>query len=116
MPETKGIPVIDPNVRHVGVSKLRQLSADRLRSLDKTLVIQDDDTPLAVVLSYEQFMEMQQEREQILATLETIFEKEESDNLMTALQQTKDGNTKPFSSIRKPLRERSQKRVPPDKR
>jgi hypothetical protein len=114
MPETKGIPVIDPNVKHVGVSKLRTLSASRLRSLDKTLVIQDDDTPLAVVLSYEQFMEMQQEREQILATLETVFEKEESSNLLTALQQTKEGNTKPFSSIRKTLREKNPKREIPD--
>jgi hypothetical protein len=61
-------------------------------------------------------MEMQQEREQILATLETIVEKEESGNLLTALQQTKEGNTKPFSSIRKTLREKSQKREHPDER
>lgn len=114
MPEPKGIPVIDPNVQHVGVSKLRTLNATRLRSLDKTLVIQDDDKPLAVVLSYEQFMEMQQEREQILATLETVFEKEESANLSTALKQTREGNTKPFSSVRKTLREKSPKRDLPD--
>ena len=114
MPETKGIPVIDPNVQHVGVSKLRLLNASKLRTLDKTLVIQDDDKPLAVVLSYEQFMEMQQEREKILATLQTVFEEQESGKLLTALQQAKEGNTKPFSSVRKPLRKESPKR--PDER
>jgi len=110
MPETKGIPVIDPNVQYVGVSKLRTLNATKLRSLDNTLVIQDpDDKPLAVVLSYEQFLEMQQEREKILATLETLFEKGEQDNLTDALQQTKNGNTKPFSLVRKTLKKRDDK-------
>jgi hypothetical protein len=109
MPETKGIPVIDPNVQYVGVSKLRTLNATKLRSLDNTLVIQDDDKPLAVVLSYEQFLEMQQERERILATLETLFEKGERGDLIEALQQTKNGNTKPFSLVRKTLRKGNKK-------
>ena len=104
MAETKGIPVIDPNVQYVGVSKLRKLNATKLRSLDSTLVIQEDDKPLAVVLSYEQFMEMQQEREKIIATLETLFDKTEQADLLKALQQTQDGKTKPFSLVRKTLK------------
>jgi hypothetical protein len=72
----RSFPVIDPNVKHVGVSKLRELNATKLRDLDKTLVIQDDDTPLAVVLSYEQYLDMQEERENIIATLEALFEKD----------------------------------------
>ncbi len=104
MAETKGIPTIDPNVQYVGVSKLRTLNATKLRSLDNTLVIQDpDDKPLAVVLSYEQFMEMQQERERIIATLETLFDKTEQADLLKALQQTQNGKTKPFSVVRKTL-------------
>jgi hypothetical protein len=107
MAETKGIPVIDPNVQYVGVSKLRTLNATKLRSLDSTLVIQDDDKPLAVVLSYEQFMEMQQEREKIIATLETLFDKTEQADLLKALQQTQNGKTKSFSLVRKTLKKGS---------
>ncbi len=33
---------INPNVRTVGVSKLRSLSASKLRGIDKTLVIQEN--------------------------------------------------------------------------
>lgn len=98
--ETKGIPVIDPNVQYVGVSKLRTLNADKLGSLDKTLVIQDDDKPLAVVLSYDQFLNMQKERGRILATLETIFTDEDRTSLVTALLAARKGNTKPDSEVR----------------
>ncbi|MEO7505990.1 MAG: hypothetical protein ABIZ95_02040 [Pyrinomonadaceae bacterium] len=95
-----GIPQIDPNVRYVGVSKLRELKAEKLRSLDQTLVIQDDEKPLAVVLSYDQFMRMQTERNRILTTLESIFTSEDRSSLMEALTAAKDGNTKPDSEIR----------------
>ena len=107
MQDTKGIPVIDPNVRYVGVSKLRELNATKLSSLAQTLVIQDDDKPLAVVLSFEQFMEMQNERERIIATLEKLFDKGEQADLLTALQQTAAGKTKPFSLVRKTLKKGS---------
>lgn len=105
MIETKGVPVIDPAVRYVGVSKLRELKADKLRSLDQTLVIQDNEQPLAVVLSYDQFMEMQNERDQILNTLESLLRKEGTD-LLTAVHEANSGKTKPLSAIRKSLQER----------
>jgi len=54
------IPYLDPSVQHVGVSKLRALNIEQLRDLDKTLVIQDNDKPLAVLVRYEQFMVMQE--------------------------------------------------------
>lgn len=98
--DTMGIPVIDPNVQYVGVSKLRTLNADKLGSLDKTLVIQDDDKPLAVVLSYRQFLAMQKERGRILATLETIFTDEDRTSLVTALLAARKGNTKSDSEVR----------------
>ena len=53
------IPYLDPSVQHVGVTKLRALNVAQLRELDKTLVIQDNDKPLAVLLRYEHFMAMQ---------------------------------------------------------
>jgi len=54
------IPYLDPSVLHVGVTKLRAMNIEQLRDLDKTLVIQDNDKPLAVLLRYEQFMAMQE--------------------------------------------------------
>jgi hypothetical protein len=47
-------------VQHVGISKLRALNVAQLRALDKTLVIQDNDKPLAVLLKYEDFLAMQE--------------------------------------------------------
>lgn len=55
------IPYLDPSVQHVGVTKLRSMNIEQLRDLDKTLVIQDNDKPLAVLLRYEQFMAMQEQ-------------------------------------------------------
>jgi hypothetical protein len=55
------LPYVDPSVQHVGVSKLRALNIEQLRDLDKTLVIQDNDKPLAVLLRYEHFMAMQEQ-------------------------------------------------------
>ena len=55
------IPLVDSRVRHVGVSKLRELSVSELKSQserDEMLVIQEKDTPLAVVLSYDKYVIM----------------------------------------------------------
>ncbi len=54
------IPYLDPSVLHVGISRLRALNVTQLRDLDKTLVIQDNDEPLAVLLKYEHFLAMQE--------------------------------------------------------
>jgi hypothetical protein len=56
-------PFIDPNVAHVGISKLRTLNAETLRNLKQTLVIQDGETPLAVIVPYEVYLAMQGECE-----------------------------------------------------
>lgn len=59
MAKQVSIPYLDPNVQHVGISRLRALNVAQLRALDKTLVIQDNDKPLAVLLKYEHFLAMQ---------------------------------------------------------
>ncbi len=58
-PNFGSIPYLDPSVAHIGISKLRALNVTQLRDLDKTLVIQDNDKPLAVLLKYEHFMAIQ---------------------------------------------------------
>lgn len=54
------LPYIDPSVRYVGVSRLREMTSTVLKELREVLVIQDkNDAPLAVVLNYDLFLEMQ---------------------------------------------------------
>jgi hypothetical protein len=60
MTKPDSIPYLDPSVQHVGISKLRALNVTQLREMDKTLVIQDNDKPLAVLLKYEHFMAIQE--------------------------------------------------------
>jgi hypothetical protein len=52
------IPYLDPSVQHVGISRLRALNVTQLDALEKTLVIQDNDRPLAVLIRYANFMAM----------------------------------------------------------
>jgi hypothetical protein len=54
------IPYLDPTVQHVGISRLRALNVAQLDALDKTLVVQDNDRPLAVLIRYRNFMAMQE--------------------------------------------------------
>jgi hypothetical protein len=54
------IPYLDPSVQHVGISRLRALNVAQLDALDKTLVVQDNDRPLAVLIRYRNFMAMQE--------------------------------------------------------
>jgi hypothetical protein len=60
---------IDPTVEHVGVSKLRQLNATSLGKLKNMLVVRENDTALAVVLRYEQYLTMQNQLEEALRTI-----------------------------------------------
>ena len=54
------LPYINPDVQYVRVSRLRDLNTDKLFNLNKILVIQDPkDKPIAVLISYEQYMKMQ---------------------------------------------------------
>lgn len=59
------IPRIDPNVKYRGVSELRKLNSETLRDLPSALVITDNGEPLAVIVSFEMFLRIQNEREQI---------------------------------------------------
>lgn len=101
-----GIPRIDPNVQYVGVTKLRSLNATNLQGLNKTLVIQDNEQPLAVVISYDKFLEMQTERERILATLELLTNRDEADAFCAGSEDIAEGRHRPLSAVRRDLQKR----------
>jgi hypothetical protein len=101
------VPYIDPRVEHVGVNKLRSINATNVRQLNKALVIQDKDTPLAVLLSYDQFLLMQSQLQAALETVEVLADQEERSALAEALRAVSGGKTKPLSEVRAALSKRS---------
>ena len=86
---------IDPTVEHVGVSKLRQLSAANLGKLKNMLVVQDNETALAVVIRYEQYLKMQNQLEQALRTIQAYHR----DGLAQGLQDAATGNIRRMSEV-----------------
>ena len=100
-------PYIDPNVEHVGVSRLRKLNATNLRESQKTLVIQDNDKPLAVLLGYEQFLHMQQTMRQLAETIELLSDPSEREMLRLGFEDAEAGRTKSFAKIRRTLKSKT---------
>jgi len=107
---TANIPYIDPNVEHVGISKLRKLTASTLRDIDKTLVIQYNHKPLAVLLTYEQFLIMQTKMQSIVETLEVLGDSEEAEALGAGLEDVSEGRTRSLSEIRRSLKKARQEK------
>jgi len=94
---------INPNVRTVGVSKLRSLNASKLRGIDKTLVIQENDQPLAVLLKYEEFLIMQKQLMAVLETQAVMSDKDEINSIVSGLNDVKAGKTKTVEEVRNSL-------------
>jgi PHD/YefM family antitoxin component YafN of YafNO toxin-antitoxin module len=92
-------PVIDPSIKHVGVSKLRELNATALKETDDTFVIQDNNTPLAVLLTYEKFLNMQQELMSVINTLELLTDSKELAGVLAGIEQLNAGRARPLAEI-----------------
>lgn len=103
---TVAIPYIDENVEHVGTTKLRQLNSEKLRNNKKTIVIQENDRPLAVLLNYEQFLIMQNQLLSLLATIETLANEEEVNALKAGLDDWQSGRTRSLREIRAELKKK----------
>lgn len=109
MPEKVGIPYFDPNVQYVGVSKLRTLNATTLLDA-KTIVVQENNQPIAVIVGFEQFLEMQREREKVRATLEMLVNDDERNALLAGMQDILSKRTKPISAVREAVRKKKSQR------
>jgi hypothetical protein len=75
-----------------------------LRENRKTFVIQENDTPLAVLLAYEQFLSMQRKIQSLAATIEVLSDEEETRGLLAGIQDAREGRTRKLSEIRKALK------------
>ncbi len=94
-----GIPIIDPSVKHVGVSKLRGMTSAKLRQTEETLVIQDNDAPLAVLLSYEKYLAIQQHLMAVVNALEVLNDETERNGLVAAFEDIRAGRVRPLAEI-----------------
>jgi hypothetical protein len=95
--------MIDPSVKYVGVSKLRELNAAKLKESEDTLVFQENDQPLAVLLTYAKFMEMQQQVYALLNTIDLCQEKAELEGLKAAFEDLKEGRVRSLAEIKAEL-------------
>jgi predicted CopG family antitoxin len=94
------LPNIDPNIKHVGVSKLRGLNASKLKEqTDDTLVIQENDTPLAVLLSYQKFLEIKQEFDSLVNVIEMLASDTEKKSLIEAFEDLRAGRVRSLAEI-----------------
>jgi PHD/YefM family antitoxin component YafN of YafNO toxin-antitoxin module len=92
-------PVIDPTIKHVGVSKLRELNVATLKETEDTFVIQDNNTPLAVLLSYEKFLIMQERLMSVLNTLELMSEQKELEGLLAGIKDMQAGRVRSLAEV-----------------
>jgi hypothetical protein len=92
-------PVIDPTIKHVGVSKLRELNAATLKETEDTFVIQDNNTPLAVLLRYEKFLIMQEQLVSVLNTLELMSEQKELEGLLAGIKDMATGRVRSLAEV-----------------
>jgi len=100
------IPRIDPSVEHVGVSRLRKLNSDDLKSMDKTLVLQENDQPLAVLLTYEKFLILQDQLDSLMKTIYVLSSPEESAAFRAGIEDVTNGRTKDFNLIKAELKKK----------
>ena len=97
------IPHIDPSVKHVGVSKLRGLNADKLRHTHDTLVIQDNDQPLAVLLTYDKFLAIQEQLQSVAATVDLLSDGAEVRALISGLDDVRAQRVEALDDIKAEL-------------
>lgn len=87
---------VDPTVQHVGVSTVRQLNATNLGKLKKMMVIQDNNTPLAVLLNYEQYLAMQGKLKDALETIQML---KSGPGVMEGLRDLRAGKLTPLEQV-----------------
>jgi PHD/YefM family antitoxin component YafN of YafNO toxin-antitoxin module len=94
------IPRMDRSVEHVGVSRLRKLNSDDLKTMEKTLVLQENDQPLAVLLTYEKYLVLQDKLDSLMKTIFVLSHPEESSALRSGIEDVNEGRTTDLHEIK----------------
>lgn len=91
---------INPQIKFVGVSKLRDLNATKLREqADDALVIQENDTPLSVLMSYQRYLAMREEFNALLSIIEVLSNEQEREGLLKAFEDLRKGRVRSLAEI-----------------
>lgn len=91
---------INPQIKFVGVSKLRDLNAAKLRQqTDDALVIQENDTPLSVLMSYKRYQAMREEFNALLSIIEVLSSENEREGLLKAFEDIRSGRVRSLAEI-----------------
>jgi lipid A disaccharide synthetase len=97
---TCAFPDINPQIRYVGVSKLRDLNATKLKEqTDDTFVIQENDTPLSVLFSYKRYQEMRTEFNSLLSMIEMLTNETERNGMLAAFEDIRAGRVRTLAEI-----------------
>lgn len=75
------------------------MNATKLKETDDTFVLQDNDQPLAVLVKYRKFMEMQQQLMSVLSTIDLLMEEKEMAGLRAGLADLKAGRLSSLALI-----------------
>jgi PHD/YefM family antitoxin component YafN of YafNO toxin-antitoxin module len=100
------IPRMDRTVEHVGVSRLRKLNSDDLKTMEKTLVLQENDQPLAVLLTYEKYLVLQDQLDSLMRTIYLLSNPDESSALRAGIADVNAGQTKDLEEIKAGLKKK----------
>jgi PHD/YefM family antitoxin component YafN of YafNO toxin-antitoxin module len=100
------IPFIDPSVKHIGVSKLRKFNASSLRETSDTFVIEENDSPLAVLLSYEKYLILQEQLMSVMSTIDMMSNQADVSGVREGLKAVSEGHVRSLADIRKDLKKR----------
>ena len=73
---------------------------------EQTLVIQDNDTPLAVLLTYERFLVIQEKLTAVFNTVEMLTDTTERTALLAALADVKAGRVRSLDEIESEMEEK----------
>jgi hypothetical protein len=103
------IPLIDRSVKYVGASKLRDLNAATLKESEDTFVIQDNDGPFSVILSYEKYLAIQDQLLGVVNTMEMISDTAELKGVAAGLTEIGQGRTRTLTEIQARLRRKHEK-------
>ena len=98
------IPLIDRSVKYVGASKLRDLNAATLKESTDTFVIQDNDGPISVILSYEKYLAMQDQLLGVVSTMDLLSDRAELKGVIAGLGDVTESRTRSLMEIKARLR------------
>jgi len=98
---------VNPHVRTLGISKLRAMNASQLREIDKTLVIQENDQPLAVLVRYEEYIAMQKQLLALFETRAVLSDNAAVEGIRSGRAEARSGNTRTLSDVRENIKKKN---------